>query len=216
MTRRFIIMGVTTTVAIAGAGAGVAATSSRQEPDRGSLSRLQGRIERDGPRLARTGIYVQETGRARSCVTVWVVNPTTPNVDYLRRRFGKSLCIERASIPTQGCSLIQTKPSPDRREVPDLLDLGLYEAERRAVAAGFTYTNDCHGLGAKQARRPSRFTPESLVRITAQCPAPGTQARVSEPIALQAEAVLPGGFTYMTTAFRHSFRSPRCVYGQPQ
>lgn len=214
MNRRIVVLLVAAAVAVAAAAIIATASGEKGHPDR--RARLQHLIERDVPRLARAGIYVQGTGIAASCVSVRLANPTEPNVIYLRRRFGKPMCIERQSVAPARCAGAILKPGGETREVPNLLDLGVYEAGRRAVAAGFAYTSSCPGQGANKAKRPSRLTPLALARITAQCPAAGTQAPVNVPIALQAEAVLPGGFTYTTTAFHESYRAPRCVDGWPQ
>lgn len=215
--RRLIGAGMAA-VLIAGVIAIATATTDNKvdRPDPEALAGLQSRIEHDTGRLAREGIYVQEAGQSGKCVVVGVVKPTGPNVAYLRRRFGEPLCIEQVEGPAVACSEFQGPTSSVMREVPDLRDLGIYQAGRRAIADGFAYTDGCPGKGTRQVRRPSQFTPEALVRVTAQCPAAGTRAPISVPIALQAETVLPGGFTYRITAFRRSFRAPRCVRGRPQ
>lgn len=210
-------IGVLLVIAAVGAAAIVIITTAAGDkagPDRRGL--LQHRIEQDGQRLARAGIYIQGTGIAASCVAVRLANPTAPNVAYLRRHFGGPMCIVRESVAPASCPGAVVRRSGKTREVPNLLDLGVYEAQRRALAAGFSYTNSCPGQGSDKAVRPSRLTPLALSRITAQCPAPGTQGPLNVPIALQAEAILPGGSTYTTTAFRESFRAPRCVDGWPR
>jgi hypothetical protein len=220
MKHRRLIAGAVIAVVLVIAGVLAIATMTSDNkggrPDPEALAGLQSRLEHDTARLAREGIYVQEAGQSGTCVVVGVVNPTGPNVAYLRRRFGEPLCIEQAAGPAVACAEFQGPTSSVMREVPDLRDLGIYQAGRRAIAHGFAYTDSCPDKGTRQIRQPSPLTPEALVRVTAQCPAAGTRAPTSVPIALQAEAVLPGGFTYRITAFRRSFRAPRCVRGRPQ
>ena len=50
--------------------------------------------------------------------------------------------------------------------VPDVFDLGLDEAERRLVAAGFAFSTRCPGEAADLPSRPSRYSPNALVRVT--------------------------------------------------
>ena len=216
--RRLIGASTAAVLVIAGVIAIATATTDNNvaRPDPEAPAERQRRIEHDTGRLAREGIYVKEAGQSGKCVVVRVVNPTAPNVAYLRQKFGEPLCIEQAESPAVACPEFQGPTSSVMREVPDLHDLGMYQAGRRAIADGFAYTDSCPGKGTRQVRRPSQFTPEALVRVTAQCPAAGTRAPMSVPIALQAEAMLPGGFPYRITAFRRSFRAPRCVRGRPQ
>src|SRR3954470_3277658 len=89
--------------AVASAGLLAITSASGDGSHRDRRTRLQHVIERDMPRLARAGIYVQGTGIAASCVVVSVANPTAPNVDYLRRRYGEPMCVERQSGPLVAC-----------------------------------------------------------------------------------------------------------------
>jgi hypothetical protein len=209
------VLAATATVAVAVA---VIATSAGGKAQSDRRAHLQHLIERDDRFLARQGIFIRETGIAASCVLVRVANPTAPNVAYLRQRYGGPMCVQRVSMPNVRCpgAVVPPKGEIETREVPRLLDLGIYEAERRAIAAGFEFTTSCPGVGESRAKPVPRLTPLSSARITAQCPLAGSRARVDVPIALQAEAVLPGNFTYTTTAFLESFRAPRCVDGWPR
>jgi hypothetical protein len=38
--------------------------------------------------------------------------------------------------------------------------------------------------------------PDTLLRVSAQCPAPGERVRAGTEVAIQARAVLPGGFEH--------------------
>jgi hypothetical protein len=203
-------------VAAAAATTAVVVASASDSNSTPSRDAIQRRVNHDMTRLARSGIYVTETALAAKCVVVDVANPTPPNRDYLNKRYGPGLCIERTGVARVACAEITIQPRTEKYVVPDLRDLGIYEAERRAVAAGFTYAIRCAGEGSRTPRRPSRLSPLVGARITAQCPEPGAEAPVNLPIALQAQAVLPGGFTYTSTAFVTSFKAPRCVDGWPE
>ncbi|WP_027004831.1 hypothetical protein [Conexibacter woesei] len=181
--------------------------------DRGLLQR---RIERDITALARSGIYVTATGQAATCVAVEVVNPTAPNLDYLRRRYGRGICFDRSYGPAHFCAGATTPPPGRTRVVPDLRDLGIRTATRRAVAAGFSYTLDCAGFGTRKVSHPRRGSLASVARVSAQCPLPGTRAPVNAPITLEAVAILPGRFTYTFSAFEATGSARRCVDGQPR
>jgi hypothetical protein len=64
-------------------------------------ARLDAALEAAQPSLERQGIYEAVTVRvARSsgdqpCVVVGMLNPTEPNVAYVRRRFGPQICNKR-------------------------------------------------------------------------------------------------------------------------
>jgi predicted secreted protein len=181
--------------------------------DRDSVQR---QINHEIAWLARNGIYVTATGIASECAVVDVVNPTRPNRTFLRARYGSGICIERDAVRHVGCADIQIKPASDTKVVPDLMDLGLYEAERRAVTAGFGFALDCPGVGSKHPRRPRRLSPEASARISFQCPQPGSKAAANVPITLEATALLPGNYTYSVTAFSQWSRAPRCIDGKPK
>jgi hypothetical protein len=215
MPRTLKTVGIALVAAAAATTAVVVASASdsNSTPSRGAIQR---RVNHDMTQLARSGIYVTETALAAKCVVVNVANPTPPNRDYLNKRYGQGLCIERTGFARVACAEITIQPSTEKHVVPDLRDLGIYEAERRAVAAGFSYAIRCAGEGSRTPRRPRRLSPEAGARITAQCPEPGSEAPANVPISLQAVSILPGGFTYTLTTFERSFRAPRCVGGWPQ
>ena len=105
-----------------------AAGEKSRPRDRAELQRL---IQRDERALARQGIFVMETGITGSCVLVRVANPTAPNIQYLQRRYGDPMCIRRQSMPPVRCPGAAHLPEAkgEMRTVPNLLDLGIYEAE---------------------------------------------------------------------------------------
>jgi hypothetical protein len=172
------------------------ASVARPAPE--SLDHLRDRVERAAPALEREGVYVQTWGVEARCAYVGVVNPTAPNVAALRRRFGPGarLCIGRVSAPADACAPFRANRGPTRRRVPDLRDLGVATASRRAVAAGFSYSFECPGSGTRRALAPRRGSLEAMARVTRQRPAPGTRWPTTRPIELEAVATLPGGFTY--------------------
>jgi hypothetical protein len=180
-----------------------AKTPHEQQQSRAELMRLQDRINHDIGPLARRGVYVRTTGLAARCVSVLVDNLTAPNSAYLARRYGPGTCLRQtSSVPAVGCPLLLRRDSGLPKVVPDVFDLGLYEAERRLVAAGFAFSTQCPGEAEDRPSRPSRFSPNALVRITRQCPAAGAALAAGAPVALQAEAILPGGHRYVVGAFR--------------
>lgn len=182
--------------------ASVNPSSGASPPTSHDLERLQNRLSAHIDDLAHEGIYVQETAlSARPCVSVAIVNPTRPNLNYLRGRFGPHLCFERRDAGQAACAPFRSVSDNQATvQVPDLRGLGLYEAERHAVAQGLTYTFDCLGHTNAQPRKPSRFSPEALVRVTAQCPAPGETVQRGTSVALEARATLPGDFPYAVSA----------------
>ncbi|HMJ36976.1 MAG TPA: hypothetical protein VK501_23925 [Baekduia sp.] len=206
MKRRFLMaIGGAVAVAISGLAVTVlsAETPREQSQSRAELERLQDRIDLDIRPLARQGVYVRTTGLAARCVSVLVDNLTVPNKTYLARRYGAGACLRQASsIPGPGCSLLSRRDSGQSKTVPDMFDLGLYEAERRLVAAEFAFSIECPGKADGRPSRPSRYSPDALVRVTRQCPAAGATLAAGAPVALQAEAILPGGHRYVVGAFR--------------
>jgi hypothetical protein len=170
-----------------------------KRPGRAELLRLQARILQQRDRLARQGIYVESTGLpARPCVAVSLANPSAPNVAYVRHRFGRDVCVEKEPTgPVQACAAYISPPvARGPVIVPDLTGLGLYEAERRAVAHGLTYSVTCLGDKRTEPRRPSILRPEALVRITAQCPRAGERVSKGAEVGLDGKAILPGGFVF--------------------
>lgn len=179
---------------------------------------MQERIGKRWDALARQGIYVTSTGqKAQPCVSVELVNPTRPNIEYVRRQFGANVCVERRpGDDAQACSgYVQlTVPSGSAR-VPDLRDLGLYEATRRAVASYLRYSLDCLGESEKRAKPLPRHSPEQLVRVTKQCPRPGEMVPPGTAVALEGNAVLPGGFEYKVSPLTDNVSTSRpCADGR--
>ena len=206
LPKTVIVLGAIAVVTIAGLMA--TGQLARTSPDEtgastASLERLQDRIDRETPTLARQGVYVRTTSLEAHCAAVVVENLTAPNRRDLEQRYGEGACLRQASgPPAAACALVRRRDTGLRKPVPDVSDLGLYEAQRRLVAAGFTFSIECPGQSDDRPIRPSRFSPDALVRITRQCPAPGATLPDGAPVALQAEAVLPGGHRYVTGAFR--------------
>jgi hypothetical protein len=205
-----VLAAIVTTVGCGGSDGGRPRTDTR------ALWRLQLRIEHDAGYLARRGVFFKYAGqganRQGACVYVGLANPTAPNVAFVRRRFGGPLCIGHVGGPFNGCAEVWIRPGPQRRRVPDLLGLGVVAAQDRARGAGFPVALSCSNVASARLQ-PSRWTPEYLARVTAQCPKPGTRASPRIPIALEATAVLPGGFTYTLSGFDGP---PRCGATAPR
>jgi hypothetical protein len=138
------------------------------------------------------------TGPQNRCIEIELANPTAPNIAYLRRRFGPRVCVDlKAGGRLDDCGGLSGSRLPTgSATVPDLRDLGIYEASRRAVASGLGYTVACLRDNNKQPKRPTRYSPEQLVRITTQCPRAGERVPPGTAVALNGVALLPGGFTY--------------------
>lgn len=173
---------------------------SPAKPTYGQLARLVDRIDRDREFLATQGILLETAGVGADCVMVWLANPTSPNVAYMRRRFPKT-CVERRPMgPISGCFSTRGVTRGGPVIVPDVGDLGLVEASRRVLAAGLTFTTGCIGRARNVEWVPSNPA-DRLVRVVAQCPRAGQRVRRGTEVALQAKALLPGSFNYLAGAF---------------
>jgi hypothetical protein len=194
---------VLTSLVLLVAGAAVAlAKVGTAGPSGQSLSALQNTINSQLGVLRRRGVLVDHTALSGSCIRLAVINPTQPNVDYLNRRFGGRLCIDTMQTPAVECA--PRRPNAATGEevlVPDVRQLGLYEAEKRLLASGFAFSTRCVGVAQRTAKQPPLGSAEALVRITRQCPAAGEQAVEGSSVVLQADAVLPGGFKYAISPF---------------
>jgi hypothetical protein len=218
MSRKLLYLGPLVVLAVLGTAF---AASNGETPARASkpspqtLDKLQNRIDHDLDHLARLGVYVAGTGLSDGCVSLKVVNPTMPNVAYLRRSYGRAICVETFTAPDAKCAIVrQDVPGGSRVKVPDVADLGLYEAERHITSAQLSYTIDCPGDSRTKPLRPSRFSPDALVRITAQCPRAGEMVPRGTEVALEGWADLPGGFRWARSAWSTIGR-PTCVDGRP-
>lgn len=221
MTRsRSVVLAVVATVLVV---AGVAVASSTEhrtgEPSRAELNRLQDRIDARWDELAREGVYVQSTGQpAEPCVAIGLANPTTPNIRYLERRFGPHICV--AGKPQGNAYACAGAPGTavpvGTVSVPDVRDLGLKEGSRRLLAHDLTFAISCSGQRERTIFRPARHSPEQLVRITRQCPRPGELVPAGTGVALEAKAVLPGGFAYEISALTpyHTGTETPCTDGR--
>lgn len=167
-------------------------------PTAASLRHLEKQIVGQRQNLAAQGIFLVGTERNRSCLTVGLANPTRPNRNYVLQRFGNGVCVATTpDAPMQACSgPFSKKVATGSVTVPDISDLGLFQAEKRITALGLRYAVRCLSDSIGIARRPVRFSPEALVRITAQCPRPGEKVPASSTVALHGVAPLPGGFDY--------------------
>lgn len=164
------------------------------------LVALQERIGADAVALGREGIYLAGTARREGrCVVIDLVNPTRPNREYLRRRYGSSVCIspEARSTPLRGCTGLPA-PTPEgrARKVPDVVGMRLHDAQRAIVRAGLTFAVACEGDAERRVPPLDRSRPEAVARVTHQCPARGERAAEGSQVRLAASADLPGGFTY--------------------
>jgi hypothetical protein len=169
----------------------------RAKPTYGQLARLVERIDRTREAFAADGIFLEAAGVGDGCAVVSLLNPTVPNVAYVKRRF-PGTCVERrpwgiADVcdPT-GANSTRNGPVV----VPNVRDLGLVEASRRVLAAGLTFTATCLGR-ARNVEWVSIRPADELVRVVAQCPRAGEHVRRNTEVALQARTVLPGGFDYL-------------------
>jgi hypothetical protein len=167
-------------------------------PTSASLRHLQKQIVGQRQNLAAQGIFLVRTELNRSCLTVVLANPTRPNRNYIVQRFGHGVCVATTPDgPLQACGgPFSKKVATGTVTVPDISDLGIFQAEKRITALGLTYAVKCLSDNIPLARRPVRSSPEALVRITAQCPRPGEKVPASSTVALQGVAPLPGGFDY--------------------
>ena len=203
---RLLVPAVVAGLAVA---VGVAlASSGEQRADedvltRAELYRLQDRIDAQWDALAREGVYVLSTGQpGESCVAIGLANPTRPNIRYLQDRFGPHVCVRRKPAGlAQACS---GYAAPNLRTgpitVPDVRDLGLEEASRRLLSNGLTFAIHCLGDVERKVKHSPRHSPDQLVRITKQCPRSGELVPAGSEVALEAKAILPGGFEFKQSA----------------
>jgi hypothetical protein len=172
-------------------------------PTRAELERLQDRIGEQwhSGQLAREGIYLMTTGHpGKRCVSIGLLNPTRPNAEYLRHRFGPDVCVKREPVgPIAACAEYLGRPVRSGGvRVPDLRGLGLYAAERKVTARRLTYSIWCSGDKFARPKQPAPHSPDRLVRVVAQCPRAGERVSPGTDVALDAVALLPGGFRYRT------------------
>jgi hypothetical protein len=161
------------------------------------MYRLQDRI--DWKMLARRGVFVSSTGHGRKiCLHMELYNPTPANIAYIRRVYGRHVCVDRKpGGVAYACTGYEQDAVPEGPVVvPNLLDLGLREASKRALANNLRYSPACLGDAESRPAKVDRYSPEQLVRISRQCPAPGQRVPAGTPVVLEAEALLPGGFRY--------------------
>jgi hypothetical protein len=201
---------VLTSLVLLVAGAAVAlAKVGTADPSRQSVSGLQDTIDAQLGTLRRRGVLVDHTALSGRCVRLAVINPTRPNVEHLKRRFGDRLCIDTMQTPAVECAPRRpNEPTGEQTPVPDVRHLDLHEAEKRLLASGFTFSTRCVGVAERTAKPPALGSAEALVRVTRQCPAAGTQAAKGSAIALEAKTVLPGGFRYVVSPFLASGERP--------
>ncbi len=190
------------TCCVAGATKASASDTSSQRTrtlSRREYQRLQDRVNQRDRALARQGVYVLSHGGAdRPCYRVDLANPTRPNIEFVRRQFGPRVCVSRrpGRLAYLCTGYTQPRLGTGPVAVPDLGDLGLRDATRRALAVGLTYSVDCPGAAGTRILRPRRNWPDELVRITKQCPAPGELVPPGTEVALAGTATLPGGFKW--------------------
>jgi hypothetical protein len=99
-----------------------------------------------------------------------------------------------------GDCVVVSLSNPTAPNVPDVRDLGLAEASHRVVAAGLSFTTDCIGQGRVDKWVPNNPA-DRFARVLSQRPQAGQRVRRRTEIALEANAILPGSFTYRTGAF---------------
>lgn len=177
------------------------------------LTRLVERITRDEDALVAQGIYVMHAGVGEGCATVGLANPTAPNAAFVERRFAGA-CVERSpAARPEACEAGErtlTREGPV--VVPDLRDLTLAEASRRAIAEELTYAANCLGE-AKETPWTPAGPPDELVRVVEQCPRPGEEVRRGTEVALDAVVVLPGDFRHRISALDGAGETP-CADGR--
>lgn len=173
-------------------------TGRRAQATHAELRAVQRRVEAAEHALALQGIYLAGTALNATCATVSLVNPSRPNIAYVERRFGPHACVEREPDgPVQSCPGYVGREVPAGSvAVPNLRDLGLYEAEQRVVREHLTYAVSCLGAREREPRRPASTSPDALVRVVAQCPRSGERVPAGTSVALEARITLPGGFPY--------------------
>jgi hypothetical protein len=166
------------------------------QPNYGQLAHVSERINQDRVALETKGIFLEGAGVGSGCASVSLANPTAPNRAYMQRRY-PGVCVEPRPMGEMSfCD--GTVPESARGghvKVPDVSDLGLAEASRRVLAADLTFTATCPGRTRDVEWVPSGAADE-LVRVVTQCPRAGERVRRSTEVALQARAILPGGFEY--------------------
>jgi hypothetical protein len=209
-----VAVGAVVITLVALATAIILARSPREPPRRasakptyGQLARLVERISRDREFLEAQGVLLEMAGVGDGCAVVWLRNPTAPNVAYVQRRF-PGTCVEpRPGGPIHACVSHRSATRGGPITVPDVSDLGLLDASRRVLAAGLTFTTTCLGR-ARNVEWVASDPEDQLVRVVAQCPRAGERVRRGTEVALQAQAVLPGGFRHSVGA------SAGCVDGR--
>lgn len=206
-------------VTVAGSGCGLASegTGERRGPPDDALQRAHDQLERAwmSGALDRAGIFVTVLeSPSERCVPVSLLNPTKPNVEYLQHRFGSALCVDRGG-GLVGCPAVFAAPvRAGRVVVPDVRGLGVYRAERRLVARGLTYAVGCRGEGKSRPKRPPRYSPQALVRVTRQCPRAGERVPPDTEVGLDASAVLPGGYRVRFGVFEDADTRAPCADGR--
>lgn len=142
--------------------------------------------------LDRRGIFVTGTsvdGQGdETCLRIRLLNPTQPNRDWLRSRYGKHVCVEDA--PGAYVSTDDRCPVVEGRtvEVPDLRGMTAYGAARRLGRLGLTI--GCHG---RFAEGDPPYAPDRTLVVEAMCE---REAPAGGSVSLRLRGYLPGGFVY--------------------
>jgi hypothetical protein len=172
--------------------------------ERAGTLKAADRVYRDGvvhEVLAREGVHVATIyeDSERPCVAVDLFNPTAPNRDYLRRRYGRAVCplqTPETSRPS-ACGGWEDRPAlrgPIR--APDVVGQSLVTI----AAAGLRFSLFCGRSPDSRPRSepddPQPYDIEFGAIVTAQCPKPGTRVKRGEVLALDARASLGGGFSF--------------------
>ncbi len=201
--RRAIVVGsvlLTTTLSTTACGGDEVGAGG---PD---LHQVQADVRAARPSLASQGIYLIDAQIDSRCVTIVLANPTAPNRDFVRRRFGQQVCVSpTGGQPDATCVGAYLKTLPDGPiRVPDVTHLSFSAAQRKVTSSGLRFAIRCLGDTDSSATDHPRDVPASLIRVTRQCPAPGEMVPAGAKVALNGAAALPGGFTYRTATLTFS------------
>ncbi len=109
-------------------------------------------------------------------MTVSLMNPTPANVGYVEQRY-KGACVHNEpAVPEKECGeTTRGLTRSGKVTVPNLFELGLVEASKRVLSDDLVYTTGCLGEQKTEPFSPS-IAPDTLLRVSAQCPAPGERS----------------------------------------
>jgi hypothetical protein len=153
--------------------------------------------------LARVGIFLAPVlGDGKSCVNVYLVNPTQPNIEYLRHRFGPGLCVAREPMTDDlsACTgfTVASRVPDGIVVVPSITGQAIEQAQRRLVRRNLRFAYGCPADFSDTVRPPDQSSPDRLATVVDQCPRAGERVRSGTPVYYRATAMLPGGYVRTT------------------